>query len=80
MVRFDASENVGEWWIDPWTTFALRIVPQGIIFMTVNTSCWECLKYAHENGCPLDKRTCWYASLEGQLGASLEGQLARKTG
>ena len=27
----------------------------------------ECLKYAHENGCPWDKKTCSEAALNGHL-------------
>jgi hypothetical protein len=27
----------------------------------------ECLKYAHENGCPWDKLTCIYATKSGHL-------------
>ena len=27
----------------------------------------ECLKYAHERGCPWDAKTCWYAAKYGHL-------------
>ena len=27
----------------------------------------ECLKYAHENGCPWDEKTCYVAALSGHL-------------
>ena len=27
----------------------------------------EVLKWARENGCPLDEETCWYAAMGGHL-------------
>ena len=27
----------------------------------------ECLKYAHENGCPWNEETCYYAAQNGHL-------------
>jgi hypothetical protein len=29
--------------------------------------CLECLKYSHENGCPWDSETCYFATKNGHV-------------
>ena len=38
----------------------------------------ECLKYAHENGCPWNEETCHYAAKKGHLKQRVFEMCARK--